>query len=89
MPRQSRIDTAGALHHIIARGIERCTIFDDDQDRYLDHLDCYPFTGHCVIMGKNKQPWQNSKKVLGHFGKMVGSARLSYKEFVALGITYR
>jgi REP element-mobilizing transposase RayT len=34
MPRQSRIDTAGALHHIIARGIERRTIFNDDQDRY-------------------------------------------------------
>jgi REP element-mobilizing transposase RayT len=34
MPRQSRIDTPGALHHIIARGIERRQIFDDDQDRY-------------------------------------------------------
>ncbi len=34
MPRQSRIDTAGALHHIIARGIERRRIFEDDQDRY-------------------------------------------------------
>ena len=34
MPRQSRIDAAGALHHIIARGIERRRIFDDDQDCY-------------------------------------------------------
>ena len=34
MPRQSRIDAAGALHHIIVRGIERRKIFDDDQDRY-------------------------------------------------------
>jgi putative transposase len=34
MPRQSRIDAAGALHHIIVRGIERREIFDDDQDRY-------------------------------------------------------
>ncbi|MFH0783284.1 MAG: transposase [Pseudomonadota bacterium] len=34
MPRQSRIDTTGALHHIIARGIERRLIFDDDQDRH-------------------------------------------------------
>ena len=33
MPRQSRIDTAGALHHIIVRGIERGKIFDDDEDR--------------------------------------------------------
>ncbi len=35
MPRQSGIDTQGALHHIIARGIERRQIFDDDQDRYF------------------------------------------------------
>jgi hypothetical protein len=34
MPRQSRIGTTGALHHIIARGIERRNIFEDDQDRY-------------------------------------------------------
>lgn len=33
MPRQSRIDASGALHHIIARGIERRKIFLDDQDR--------------------------------------------------------
>jgi REP-associated tyrosine transposase len=34
MPRQARIDTAGALHHVIARGIERKKIFHDDLDRY-------------------------------------------------------
>lgn len=34
MPRQARIDTPGALHHIIVRGIERRKIFKDDQDRY-------------------------------------------------------
>ena len=33
MPRKSRIDTPGALHHIMARGIERRPIFRDDQDR--------------------------------------------------------
>ena len=40
MPRQSRIDAAGALHHIIVRGIERRKIFDDDQDRngFLERL---------------------------------------------------
>ena len=32
MPRQSRIDTTGALHHVIARGIERRRIFDDELD---------------------------------------------------------
>ncbi|MDA8141705.1 MAG: transposase [Desulfobacteraceae bacterium] len=34
MPRKARIDAAGVLHHIIARGIERRKIFIDDQDRY-------------------------------------------------------
>jgi len=40
MPRRSRIDAPGALHHIIARGIERKAIFRDDQDRadFLERL---------------------------------------------------
>jgi REP element-mobilizing transposase RayT len=33
MPRSARIDAPGAVHHIIARGIERRKIFYDDQDR--------------------------------------------------------
>lgn len=33
MPRGSRIDAPGALHHIICRGIERQAIFQDDYDR--------------------------------------------------------
>ena len=40
MPRQSRIDAPGALHHIIIRGIERNKIFGDNKDKdwYLDRL---------------------------------------------------
>jgi REP-associated tyrosine transposase len=33
MPRQSRIDAPGALHHVIIRGLERKAIFKDDDDR--------------------------------------------------------
>jgi REP element-mobilizing transposase RayT len=33
MPREARLDTPGALHHVICRGIERRKIFRDDQDR--------------------------------------------------------
>jgi len=33
MPRKSRIDGPGTLHHIIFRGIERYRIFKDDSDR--------------------------------------------------------
>jgi hypothetical protein len=40
MPRKSRIDAAGALHHIMVRGIERGTVFrnDKDRDQFLDRL---------------------------------------------------
>lgn len=40
MPRQSRIDTPGALHHVIIRGIERRVIFrnNDDREAFLDRL---------------------------------------------------
>jgi putative transposase len=33
MSRKSRIDAPGALHHVIARGIDRQAIFSDDTDR--------------------------------------------------------
>ena len=40
MPRQARIDAPGAIHHIIARGVQRSKIFFDDQDRnnFLNRL---------------------------------------------------
>ena len=33
MPRKDRLYAPGALHHIMARGIERWKIFRDDTDR--------------------------------------------------------
>jgi hypothetical protein len=33
MPRQPRLDTPGALHHIMVRGNNKTNIFSDDQDR--------------------------------------------------------
>jgi len=33
MPRKARIDTSGALHHIVVRGIARQKVFDDESDR--------------------------------------------------------
>jgi len=40
MPRKSRIDVPGALHHIIGRGIDRNKIFlnDEDRDDFLERL---------------------------------------------------
>ena len=40
MPRKSRIDAAGALHHVMVRGIERGKVFrsDTDRDHFLERL---------------------------------------------------
>ncbi len=40
MPRQARLDTVGALHHIIVRGMDRTVIFRDNQDKraFLERL---------------------------------------------------
>ena len=40
MPRSSRLDAPGVLHHIMIRGIERRNIFRNDEDRedFLDRL---------------------------------------------------
>jgi len=37
MPRQARIDTSGALHHVICRGIDRQKIFTGKDD-YLSFM---------------------------------------------------
>lgn len=33
MPRGARLDATGTMHHVMARGIERCRIFRNDADR--------------------------------------------------------
>jgi putative transposase len=40
MPRKSRVDAPGAIHHVIARGIERRELFldDDDRESFLSRL---------------------------------------------------
>jgi len=40
MPRQPRLDTPGALHHVMGRGIDRTRIFRTDRDRedFLERL---------------------------------------------------
>ncbi len=40
MPRKARLDVEGTLHHVMARGIERGSIFrnDDDRQRFLERL---------------------------------------------------
>ena len=180
MPRKARIDAAGALHHIIVRGIERRKIFYDDSDRDnflerlgvvltetrtpcfawtlipnhahlllrtgstpiatvmrrlltgyavsfnrrhrrhgalfqnryksilcqedlyllelvryihlnplragiakgLKELDQYPYCGHSVMMGKNKQTWQEVDYILKFYSSKSSAARRRYREYV-------
>ena len=44
MPRKSRIDAPGALHHVIGRGINRQDIFTDAKDyqAFLERLGNLP-----------------------------------------------
>ena len=46
IPRRSRIDAPGVLHHIIVRDIERKNIFKDDADRdnFLERLKIFQTT---------------------------------------------
>jgi putative transposase len=185
MPRKARIDAAGALHHIIVRGIERRKIFLDDADRdsfvnrlgqvlIETHTDCFawammpnhvhllmrtglapiatvmrrlltgyavqfnrrhrrhghlfqnryksilcqqdpyllelvryihlnplraklvpdyeslrgfPYGGHCALMGKCNNDWQNTEYILSLFGQKVSEARRLYGKFVEEGVS--
>jgi len=66
MPRKSRIDAPGALHHIIVRGIERRRIFETDADRdnFISRLgDILTETETaCLCMGADSQPFSFTVK---------------------------
>ena len=51
MPRQARLDIPGALHHIMVRGINKSTIFKDDQDRtlFIERLGQHLIEGKCAV----------------------------------------
>jgi putative transposase len=70
MPRKPRHEAAGAIHHVYARGVNRCTIFLDESDRhiYLDLLgyvvrrwkwDCFAYclmTNHVHLLVRTPEP---------------------------------
>jgi putative transposase len=51
MPRQARLDTAGALHHVMVRGINKSAIFGDNQDRqnFLERLSINLMDSNCYV----------------------------------------
>ena len=51
MPRQPRLDAPGALHHVMVRGVNRGSIFEDGEDRskFLDKLTATTLSAKAVI----------------------------------------
>lgn len=53
----------------------------------MAELDCYPWSGHAVIMGKLQMEGQSVAEVLGYFGKKKNLAKKKYHLFVEDGAT--
>ena len=51
-----------------------------------DSLGRYPYCGHAAVLGQRKSDWQDTKYILGLFGKRPGTARRNYRDFVEKGI---
>jgi len=52
----------------------------------LAELNGYPYCGHSALLGRTKRGWQETRYVLGLFGKRPPEARRKYREFVEKGI---
>jgi putative transposase len=52
----------------------------------LEELDGYRWTGHGILMGKCRNPWQEKEYVLGFFGKRKRPAIQAYRQFIEAGI---
>jgi putative transposase len=52
----------------------------------IEELNKYPYSGHSVLMGREKREWQDMDYVLSYFGKHADKARKNYYSFVAGGI---
>jgi putative transposase len=54
----------------------------------LDELDGYPWTGHAALVGSSPSPpWQGVAMVLEHFDPDAERARVTYRRFLADGLT--
>ncbi len=59
----------------------RARVVKDPRD-----LDRYPYSGHAAILGIHHRAWQDTREVLGRFGRDARRARSLYRAFVADGI---
>ena len=51
----------------------------------MEELDCYPWTGHRVLIGRSKNDWQERDYVLRRFGEAEGKAVRDYRRFMKEG----
>jgi putative transposase len=51
----------------------------------LEELEKYPWCGHGVLTGRQKNDWQERDSLLGFFGSTERKAVRAYREFVAAG----
>ena len=49
-------------------------------------LDRYRWCGHCVILGRLKNDWQDKEYVLKWFGEKASEAKRAYRQFVKDGV---
>ena len=54
----------------------------------LAKLDRYKWCGHCVIMNRCQNQWQDRRFVLKWFGRHERDAKKAYREFVQKGIAF-
>lgn len=53
----------------------------------LKKLDKHPYCGHCVLLGKRKNDWQDTEYILKLFNSKYSIARRRYRDYVKKGIT--
>ena len=51
----------------------------------LDELGSYPYSGHAVLMGKQRREWQHSNYIVALFGGTQKLGRGRYASFIAAG----
>jgi REP element-mobilizing transposase RayT len=52
----------------------------------MEELDRYPWSGHGVLIGRNKNDWQEREYVLRQFSETKGKAVRGYRKFMEEGI---
>mgnify|MGYP001593866338 CR=1 FL=1 len=52
----------------------------------MEELDCYPWSGHCAVIGKSMYSWMDARHVLSEFGSSMRKAIVEYRKFIQEGM---